>query len=67
MFMTPQDSIRVEIKEHVATLAIDRPHVLNAFDLPPLLGQHTDDMLANWLGWDAKKIERFNATRVSDG
>ena len=34
---------------------------------PPLLGQHTDDVLASWLGWDAEKIERFNATRVSDG
>ena len=33
---------------------------------PPLLGQHTDDVLANWLGWDTEKIELFKKARPLD-
>jgi len=28
---------------------------------PPMLGQHTDDLLADWLGWDADAAEKFRA------
>ena len=32
---------------------------------PPLLGQHTSEVLADWLGWEAERIERLAAARPS--
>lgn len=28
---------------------------------PPLLGQHTEEVLRDWLGWDEERIGRFRA------
>lgn len=31
---------------------------------PPRLGQHTSEVLGDWLGWDADRVERFERERV---
>lgn len=33
---------------------------------PPLLGEHTREVLGDWLGWDAGRIERFEHERQSE-
>ena len=30
----------------------------------PLLGQHTDEVLSNWLGYDAAQIEQLRAQGI---
>lgn len=34
---------------------------------PPLLGQHTDAVLRDWLGWDDDRIERLRAKTADPG
>ena len=33
---------------------------------PPLLGQHTAEVLETWLGWDAEDVNRFVGSKGSD-
>jgi crotonobetainyl-CoA:carnitine CoA-transferase CaiB-like acyl-CoA transferase len=32
---------------------------------PPLLGQHTAEVLRDWLGWEADRIRAFEGRRES--
>jgi len=48
--------------------AVGPPWLINGAKVPvtppPLLGQHTSEVLSDWLGWDADRVERFERERL---